>query len=618
MADFAVSTAFTGIDQISVIFKRMGKNSTLFGDRTSRAFRKASRPASRFGDIIKGILGANLIRIGFAQIQRGLFEVGQQFVSLDDAMVAAGAKFKDVNVLTAIGRDRMKELTSAAREAGATTEFTATQAGQGLDFLALAGFNSAQAMASLGLTIDLATIASVDLARATDIASDALGAFGLLTEDTEQLERNFTRQNDVMALTMSRTNTNLEDMFESIKKGAPVFTLTGQSIETFSALVGIMASDGVKGAESGTALRNMMLRLSDATPKAKRALKTLGIQIADDAGNFRDIVDIFADLEIGLEGIGKVKQTALLARIFGKRGITGAGILLKKGTKNVREFRDELINAGGAAQTMAEIMRSSLGNQLKALQSAALETGFKIFDAFADDGRAGIVQFTQALRDMDVAPIVAILKQLINTGKELYNAFRPVFQQLFPIGIIAAKGLAAALKFITPILPSLIAAFAAYKIVLMAVAAWQAIVVATNPVLLIATGLALLAAGIAFVAVNWDTFVEIFRAGAIIISGIFTKIWTEIKARFFNLIGFIAKGLAFVGDLIGFDTSGLENFANENIISLQAPNKAEIESRQTATFSGELNINGAPPGSTVETKSNNSANVDIALAGVNP
>ena len=421
MANFAVSTRFTGKDLISKTFARMGKNADRFGNKSSKAFKKANRSASRFRDITKGILAAGAIQKVLGGLQRGVSAVTTEFISFDGAIISAAAKFKDVNLATAEGQKRLLELKKAARETGAATQFSAGQAASGLDFLAMAGFNATQAMAALPGVVNLATVANVDLGRATDIASDSLGAFGLMTEDATKLQKNFTRVNDVMALTMSRTNTNMEDMFEAIKKGAPAFTSSGQSLESFNALIGVMANSGVKGAEAGTQLRNVMLRLADPTKKAQEALDAMNIGTKDSKGNFRDVIDILRDFEKGLKGMGTQQRAAALSTIFGARAITGVNILLQEGTDQLAAFRGELVNAGGASQKMADIMRTSIGNRLKSLSSAAIEFGFKIFTAFEKRGAGAVDKLTEAIRNFDPQPIIEGLELTLTAVKFVSN-----------------------------------------------------------------------------------------------------------------------------------------------------------------------------------------------------
>lgn len=437
MASFAVSTRFTGKDLISKTFARMGKNADRFGNKSSKAFKKANRSASRFKDITKGILAAAGISKVLGGLKQGLSAVTTEFIGFDGAVISAAAKFKDINLATAEGQKRLLELKKAARETGAATQFSAGQAASGLDFLAMAGFNATQAMAALPGVVNLATVANVDLARATDIASDSLGAFGLMTEDTTQLQKNFTRVNDVMALTMSRTNTNMEDMFEAVKKGAPDFTKAGQSLESFSALLGVMANAGKKGSEAGTTLRNIMLRLADPTKEAKKAIKLIGIETSDAEGNFRDIVDILADVEKGTKKMGEVQKTAALSTIFGARAVGGINILLTEGSEKIRAFRGELESAGGASQKMADIMRTSIGNRLKSLSSAAIEFGFKIFTAFEKRGAGAVDKLTEAIRNFDPKPIVEGIELIISATRFLFDGIVAVVKAIQKVAAVA-------------------------------------------------------------------------------------------------------------------------------------------------------------------------------------
>ncbi len=368
---------------------------------TFNAKDKLSKPMQKMQQNMK-----KFAAIGGAVVAAGLAVTTRAFIEFDESITAASAKFSGLNLATEEGQETLKRLGDTAREVGATTKFSATEAAQGLDFLAMAGFDAEQAIAALPQVVNLATVAQVDLATATDISSDALGAFGLMTDDTAQLQENFIRINDVMAKTMTSSNTNMADLFETVKAGAPTFTAAGQSLETFSALAGVMANSGVKGSASGTSLRNVMLKLADPTAEAAKLMKKLGVETQDENGNFVDILDILADFEKGLDGMGTAQKTAALSTIFGARSVTGINVLLESGSDVLRDYRKEIEGASGAAQEMADIIGGSLSNQLKSLKSAALEKGFQLIESFADDASGGIDGLTKSIRDLDLAPMV--------------------------------------------------------------------------------------------------------------------------------------------------------------------------------------------------------------------
>ena len=402
-------------------FDKMSKSAKKFGKTSEKAFKRANKSAVSFKTVMGGILAAGGVQKGISMLGTGVATVTEEFLGFDNAVTAASAKFKGLDLTTKEGQKTLEDLRKTARKVGAETEFNAKQAAEGLDFLALASFNAEQAMALLPGVTNLATVAQVDLGTATDIASDSLGAFGLMTKDTEQLTANFTRVQDVMAKTTATSNTSLIDLFEAVKKGAPAFTAAGQSLESFNALAGIMANAGVKGSESGTQLRNVMLRLSKPTKESADTLKKLGVEVADEQGNFRDIIDIMSDMEKGLEGMGSQQRSAALATIFGSRAVTGVNILLKEGTESIRTYRSELENAGGSAEKMAEIMRGSLTNQLESLKSAAIEVGFQLLDAFSGEGAGAIKGLTQFVRGIDMTPVIEGLSFVIEKGKMVFE-----------------------------------------------------------------------------------------------------------------------------------------------------------------------------------------------------
>lgn len=606
MPDYAVNVGFSARDRVTPAFKKMGKQAKLTGS------------------IFKGVLSANLVTSGFQRITQGLVAVTGEFISYDQAITAASAKFKGLNLTTQEGQATLQKLKDTARLVGATTQFSATEAAGGLDFLAMAGFNAEQSMAALPGVANLATVAQTDLARATDIASDSLGAFGLMTQDAAQLQVNFTRINDVFAKTMTTANTNMEDLFESVKKGGPAFTAAGQSLESFAAMAGVMANSGVKGSESGTALRNVMLRLSAPTGKAAQILKDLNIKTKDSEGNFRDVIDILADFEKGLKGMGTAQKTAALSTVFGARTVTGVNILLQEGSDRLREYRSSLEGAGGASLQMSETIRQSLLNRLKGLQSAAIELGFKFLEVFEKQGAGAIDKITQAIREFDPSPIISRLKVTLT-----------IFQGLFKV-----------IKVLWPFLPAIAAGYAAiivqqklmvaYDIAKMFISMitpmWGVItaqgvmntVMAMNPLMWIPMAIA----AVVLLWQNWDTVKvkmlaawnwfskmldnPFFKYAALILMPFITipaliiKKWEPIKEFFAGL----GRGMKAIGGFFGIGSE-----AGEAGAGTVAPNTATTESRAIARVEGDINVRAAA-GTDVDVI-NRSKDVNIQKAGAN-
>ena len=405
---YAIETVYKLIDNITMPLDKIGIKGKTVGRTLKNEFTKTEQQLANVGMKLKNFAkGATLA--GITLVGVGIGVATKQFIDYDAAVTGATAKFKDLDVTSADYKDNLKAVGKVARDVAAVTEFNAVDTAGALDKMAMAGLTSKQSMALLAGTTNLATAAGADLTTAVDIATDALGAFGLVTEDEKALEGNLNRLSDVMAKTTNMFNTDISGFFESAKMGAATFTATGQSLEDFSAMVGVMASSGIKGSESGTQLRNMMLSLASPSSSAQKALDKLGVKTTDAQGNFLNIIDILGQFENGMKGMGDAEKTAALTDIFGKRTVTGVTLLLKEGTEGLKKYSGELQNAGGTAANVAAAMRGSLANRIEVLKSALTELGFKFVDAFADKGGKAIENLTTAITNFDPTPIINFL-----------------------------------------------------------------------------------------------------------------------------------------------------------------------------------------------------------------
>ena len=393
-------------------------------------------------------MGRAMLMVGGAAsagVVAGLGLAARQYAQFDDALVSASAKW---GMAARRGTQTFEQLKQLSRQIGATTEFTATQAAKGLDYLAMAGFKTKTSMALLPKVVNLATAANIDLARASDIASDSLGAFGMMSKNAAQNAKNLERISDVMAKTAAMANTDLPTMFEAVKKGAAQFNAAGQSVETFSAMLAVLANSSVKGEEAGTQLRNMMLRLANPTAKARKIMRQLNITTADSNGNFKDAIKIISQFEKSLKTMGNKQRSAALDTLFGSRSITGMNILLEAGSEALEEYRDRLYAAGGAADEMSGIMRSSLGNQFKTLQSTVSDVGWQIMEALNTRLRGGLSSLTAMIRKIDVGFVVTQLNRLGNVVKFLWRNIKIIIPLLGGLTTtiiaykVAAKGAA--------------------------------------------------------------------------------------------------------------------------------------------------------------------------------
>lgn len=498
---FSIATVFKLIDKITAPMRRATLSTKKFSNAFKSDIRRAQYQVAALATSIKTKLMGAITMVastGFFALAMGIGYAVREFISFDHAIIQAGAKFKDLKPGTEEYKKSLKELGVAARKVGAETQFSATEAGKGLDFLAMAGFKSKQAIALLPKTVELATATSMDLARATDIASDSLGAFGLMTNNTAQLTKNLARVNDVFAKTTTSTNVTLEMLFEAVKKGGPALTGMGQSIETFSAATGILAQSGIKGGEAGTALRNTMLSLAKPTGEAATIVKKLGINVKDQKGNFKDLFVILKDLEKGMAKYGNVEKAAMLKTVFGKRTVTALNVVLasmknktKDGVSELEALRNTLEKSKGSAAAMAAEMRKSLLNRLKILGSTLIEVGLKFVSAFSKQGGNALDSITESISKFDVKPITDGILKTISFIKDTIDVLKP-FKPLI-MGIIIALGI--------------------YKLAVFAAAIAQGVfnaAMTANPIGLVIVAIGLLVGAIVWLTQNWDKVKKAF------------------------------------------------------------------------------------------------------------
>lgn len=365
---FTVEAIFTATDRMTSTLAKMDKSILSFAERNEKRLGQLSKIndgiASGFKKVGAVVAGAG---IAAGAVVSDIIKVGAEF---DRTLVGAAAKFDPA---IKKGTAKFEQLRIAAEEVGAKTEFSAQQAAEGLEMLAGAGLDADQAIAALPVVIDAATAAGVDFAQATEISTEALGAFSLKSTDAQTNAANLARVTNVLAQGAGKTSASMADLSESIKEGGPVAVAAGQSLETFVAMAGSMADVGIKGGNAGTMLKNVFTSL--AAPSSKKAvemLKKLGIQTKDSKGNMRDVVDIMGDLGKATKNMGTGTRLASLETIFGKIPLAGVTALLDKGSDKIKELRTELEKATAeqAAAKLAATMRDTVTGDIDSLTSA--------------------------------------------------------------------------------------------------------------------------------------------------------------------------------------------------------------------------------------------------------
>lgn len=366
--------------------------------------------AKKSGDgftVFKGIL-ANLATAGIAVAAGAVKDFCSEVVEIGQTFETSMSK---VSALSGATGDELATLEAKARELGASTTFSASQAADALGYMALAGWDTEQMLAGVGSVLTLAQAGEMELAAASDLVTDYLSAFNMEASET-------ARMVDVLAYAQANANTTVEGLGMAFKNCAANANAAGMDVETTSAAISMMANQGLKGSEAGTAL-NAVLR--DMTAKMEDGAIAIGEQsvaVMDAEGNYRDFTDILADVQAATNGMGDAEKAAALQSTFTADSIKGLNLMLNAGADEMVGFRDELYGCAGAAEETAATMTDNLGGDLAAMNSAFEELSLKIYDGLQEPLRSA-VQFITGT----VVPGIEGFMAWLTTGTQEFDEF---------------------------------------------------------------------------------------------------------------------------------------------------------------------------------------------------
>ncbi len=273
---------------------------------------------------------------------------------------SAMSEVKAISGATGADFENLRQL---AQDLGATTKFSASEAAEGMKYMAMAGWDTQQIMAALPGVLDLAAASGEDLGLVSDIVTDAMTAFGLSADQAGRFA-------DVLASASSNSNTNVALMGETFKYVAPLAGTLGFSIEDTALAVGLMANAGIKGSQSGTALRAAFSSMVSPSDKAAEAMGDLGISMTDSEGNMLSLEGVMLQLREKFAGLTEAQQAQAAADIFGREAMSGMLAIINAAPADWDKLRDATLNYNGTAAEMAATMQDNLGGQLTKLKSA--------------------------------------------------------------------------------------------------------------------------------------------------------------------------------------------------------------------------------------------------------
>ncbi len=294
------------------------------------------------------------------------------------APVRVAAQFEQqmakVGAVSRASEPELKQLTKTARELGATTNWSASQTAEGMEFLAMSGFNTQQTMKAMPGMLDLASAGAIDLAQAADIASNILSGFKLEAED-------MGRVGDVLTNTFTSSNTNLSMLGETMKYVAPIAAATNTSIEETAAMAGLLGNNGIQASQAGTSLRQMISRLAGPMKKGSKVLEELGITTKDAGGNLRPVTDILKDMDAAMKDMGTAAKTESIKAVFGMESAAAATILLgEAGSGSLEKYTQSLYEQGSATRVATKQNETAMG-AMRRLNSATESIGITIGNA---------------------------------------------------------------------------------------------------------------------------------------------------------------------------------------------------------------------------------------------
>lgn len=365
---------------------------------------------SKLGSITaKGMKAATVAITGTAAALGGVaaaaIKVGSDFES----------QMSRVKAISGATGEEFEQLKEQAMQLGADTSFSASQAAEGMENLAAAGFTTSEIMNAMPGLLNLAAASGEDLASSSDIAASTLRGFGLAASDAAHVA-------DVLAANANRTNSSVADTGEAMKYIAPLARAAGLSLEETAAAIGIMANAGVNGSQAGTSLRGALSRLSKPTKDMSEAMDELGISFYDSNGKMKSLTEQVGMLRQATEGMTDEQKNNYLVTLYGQEALSGMLALINEGEGSLGELTEAYRSCDGEAQKAAETMQDNLSGALEQLGGSAETLGLAFYNSVADNLKNAAKTATESINNITDSFNNGGLNEAIQTaGDEFAN-----------------------------------------------------------------------------------------------------------------------------------------------------------------------------------------------------
>lgn len=362
----------------------------------------------------------------FAVMAKGAAAASAGLAGVLTASTMAGSSFEaqmsTVQAISQASSGDMKQLKEVAAEMGRTTKFSATEAGQGLEYMAMAGWKTQEMVSGLPGIMYLAAASGEELGTVSDIVTDAMTAFGLQADQSARFA-------DVLAQASSSSNTNVAMMGATFQYVAPVAGSFGYTIEDVATATGLMANAGIKGEKAGTAMRTMLTNLAKPTKQMRGYMNKLSLSLVDSTGKMKPFRQQLQELRQGFSGLSEAERAEYAAGIAGKEGMSGLLAIVNASEADFTKLTAAIDNSTGAAKEMSEVRLDNLAGDITILKSGLEGAGIEIYGGFSSllregvqDATAWVSSFTENLKE----DIPTIRREAKNFAKAAESLFGPL------------------------------------------------------------------------------------------------------------------------------------------------------------------------------------------------
>lgn len=382
--------------------------------------------------MVQSVTGMGAQMIAGAGIGYGIYDTVKTYKDFQQQMSTVAA-------ISGASGSELDALTAKAKEMGASTSFSATEAAKAFEYMGMAGWKSSEMMSGIAGIMNLAAASGEELASVSDIVTDALTAFGLKASDSAHFA-------DVLAQAATSSNTNVGMMGYTFKYAAPIAGALGYSIEDVGVAIGLMANAGIKGEQAGTSLRKIFSSIASPAADAARILDAWGISATDASGNVKPLLGTMKELRAQFKGLTKTEQLDKAYSLVGEEAKSGFLAMMNASDADFDKLVESLNNAEGAAQKMADIRLDNLAGDMEQLGGAWETFQLSIMEGKGADGLRSFVKgvtkdidrLNEYLKDgLDITDIGRLALDILTQLKDK-------FLELDGVGSVLAGGVLAA------------------------------------------------------------------------------------------------------------------------------------------------------------------------------